>query len=234
MFDSSHRPDKVVVPACAQCNSGTKTSDLVVSIVSRWRFGDDSRELVDHRHLVARLRQQDPSIIDEWVGRAAIEQAKARKYLLEQGIPLREEGGLVSIGPKTIRQLNLFAHKLTLGLYFHHFKAFAPPECLLSAHWRTKEDYVIGAIPKELIDMFPDHAALQQGKWNTREQFEYRSATNMKDGLFGCLARLRTGLFVVGFALRDGTMPADDNSHDWIRPPDLLRILERPEFERRR
>jgi hypothetical protein len=35
LFDNSHRPDKLVMPACTQCNSGTSTADLTAAIISR-------------------------------------------------------------------------------------------------------------------------------------------------------------------------------------------------------
>jgi hypothetical protein len=43
---------------------------------------------------------------------------------------------------------------------------------------------------------------IQQGKWNARETFEYRFEVNKEDGLFACMARLRGGLFVAGFACK--------------------------------
>jgi hypothetical protein len=44
---------------------------------------------------------------------------------------------------------------------------------------------------------------------------------------------LRAGLFVVGFVVRDGdAVPSDDD--DWIKPSDLLKILQDDRFKRRR
>jgi hypothetical protein len=38
MFDGSHRPDKLVMPACDECNRRTRTADLTAAIVSRWGY----------------------------------------------------------------------------------------------------------------------------------------------------------------------------------------------------
>jgi 5-methylcytosine-specific restriction endonuclease McrA len=65
LFDGSHRPDKLVMPACKKCNSGTSTSDLVTSIVSRWRYETTDQQHLDHAKLVARLKKEAPEIVAE-------------------------------------------------------------------------------------------------------------------------------------------------------------------------
>jgi hypothetical protein len=37
LFDNSHRPDGLVMPACEVCNDGTRSADLTASVVSRRR-----------------------------------------------------------------------------------------------------------------------------------------------------------------------------------------------------
>src|ERR1700747_540666 len=37
LFDNSHRPDGLVMPACEECNKGTSKADLAVALLSRWR-----------------------------------------------------------------------------------------------------------------------------------------------------------------------------------------------------
>jgi hypothetical protein len=61
-----------------------------------------------------------------------------------------------------------------------------------------------------------------QGKWNASETFEYRFDLNEKDGLFGCLARLRTGLFIAGFAIPNTELMTEEFGNDWIKPNELL------------
>ncbi|MFZ2652033.1 MAG: hypothetical protein WA210_18195, partial [Burkholderiaceae bacterium] len=55
LFNNSHRPDKLVMPACVECNKGTSTSDLVAAIVSRWNYNADDVELSDHHGLLQRV-----------------------------------------------------------------------------------------------------------------------------------------------------------------------------------
>jgi hypothetical protein len=47
-------------------------------------------------------------------------------HLRKHGVQAPADAGLVFIGPLTIRQLNLFAHKVALALYFEHFKVPLP------------------------------------------------------------------------------------------------------------
>ena len=83
----------------------------------------------------------------------------------------------------------------------------------------------------ELLDLLPAYATLIQGSWSAHETFEYRCASS-PEGLFGFIAKLREGLFVSGFALADATqLPTEDEK--WVRPGDLLALLDRPDFDKR-
>lgn len=234
LFDNSYRPDKLVMPACNTCNSGTSTADLIASIVSRFNFHADEQELRDSSRLVARLRRQRPEVIQEWTKFGFIERKKGRQHLEKHGVNVPLGAGIISIGEITIRHLNLFAYKIALGLYFEHFREPLPNSGLVSALWRTKEDFARQGVPKELLELFPRYATLQQGTWNTSEDFEYRFDLNGADGIFGCVARFRTSLYVTGFAVRNGNvLPPEARQEDWIRPIDLLTILSKDEFKRR-
>jgi hypothetical protein len=204
LFDRSHRPDRLVVPACDDCNRGTSTADLVVSLVARWRFDEiTDSEAYDHSRLAARLRKQAPEILSEWTKLGLIDRKKARRHLREHGLDIPLNGPVVSIGAKTIPLLNLFAHKFTLGLYFDHISQPLPSTGGVFATFKTKEDVAAKGMPRELVELFPRTRALLQGVWDTTEQFVYRYDENRSEGLFGCLARLRTGLFVFGLAVKD-------------------------------
>jgi hypothetical protein len=234
LFDNSYRPDKLVMPACQTCNSGTSTADLIASIVCRFNFFADQQERADSSRLVQRLRKQHPDVIKEWTKFGPAERNNARQHLEKHGVDVPLDAGLLSIGKITIRHLNLFAYKLALGLYFEHFQEPLPNSGLVSAIWRTKEDFGKLGIPKELLEIMPRYATLQQGEWDTSKDFEYRFELNNADGIFGCLARFRTSLYVAGFAVRDGSvLPDGDKNNGWIKPIDLLAILEKPEFKRR-
>jgi hypothetical protein len=62
LFDNSHRPDKLIMPACDACNRGTSTADLTASIVSRWNYYSTAQEDHDHSKLTAQVRRQHPNL----------------------------------------------------------------------------------------------------------------------------------------------------------------------------
>jgi hypothetical protein len=74
---------------------------------------------------------------------------------------------------------------------------------------------------------------LTQGRWNASETFEYRYDLHATDGLFGCFARLRQGLFVLGFAISDARTLTENRDLDgeWIMPRSLL--SDNPHFAKR-
>jgi hypothetical protein len=229
LFDNSYRPDKLVMPACEECNSGTRTADLIASMLARWRLDLSEQEKKDHSRLAARVRTSYPELIAEWTKLNEAERLKAK---LEHDAP--ENSAVIVIGPLTIRQLNLFSHKVVLGLYFEHFHEPLPDADRICAYWRTKEDIPKGGLPPMLFEMMNKYGTLEQGKWNTREIFEYRFDVNEREGLFACLARLRGGLFVTGFAVNDTNSIVPDEVSDWTAPSELLGMIMDPRFETRR
>jgi len=230
LFDGSHRPDRMVMPACKECNCGTTTADLTAAIVSRWNYDSIPQERADHARLVARARRQAPALIAEWTSLDDIGINKARRHLASHGLAIPQDAGVALIGPHTIRQLNLFAHKAMLALHFEHFQTPLPDVGRFCAFWRSKEDIAIAGIPQFFFDLLPEYGTLVQGRWNESETFEYRHAMNRAEGLFGCLARFRRGLFVFGFSALDSTMLPPDDA-DWVRPSLLLTLLHDPRFE---
>jgi hypothetical protein len=233
LFDGSFRPDKLVMPACNECNGGTSTADLTASIISRWNYNSAPQEQADHARLASRVRKQAPELIAEWTKKLTPEEReRALQHLAMYGMPVSSDAGLASIGPLTIRQLNLFAHKAVLALYFEHSRQPLPNAGRVSAYWKSKEDFARDGVPQILLDMLPGYGTLLQGKWDERETFEYRHAMNTQDGLFGCLARLRRGLFVTGFAVTNaGVLPSTET--DWIIPSALLQSLDSPRFQKK-
>ncbi len=232
LFDNSYRPDKLVMPACAECNSFTSTADLTAAIVSRWYYDSGDQECADHKRLVARVRKQAPELIAEWIKPNSVERKKGRQHLRDHGVSVPYDAGIVSIGLQTIRQLNLFAHKAVLALYFEHVRKPLLSSGCFSAFWKTKEDFARDGIPDYLLEIMPEYGTLVQGRWNERETFEYRHALNVEEGLFGCFARLRSGLFVGGFAATDAGGVGSELA-DWLRPDDPQTMVELPRFQKK-
>jgi hypothetical protein len=234
LFDNSHRPDCLVMPACDQCNRSTSLADLTTSVISRWSYPENPKAREDHRKLVKAVRENHPELADEWAAVAnPIDQLRSRFHLENQGVPVPPEARMVSIGPLTIRNLNLFAHKATLALYFEHFRRPLPNTGCLCAFWRTKEDVAAAGVPKIVLDIMTRYATLEQGAWNERDTFEYRYELNQDNGLFAFMAKLRNTLYVIGFAATDSGVIPEHDKHDWMRPQDLLDILDDPKFLKR-
>ena len=226
LFDNSHRPDKLVMPACKECNSGTSTADLVAAVMSRWAVDNTEQEHRDHEKLVRRLRKQAPEVIDEWTSTRVKDRVKGRRHLRKHGVMIPDDVGIVAVGATSIRHLNLFSHKVTLALYFEHFRRPLLPPGAYLAMWRSKEDFARNGVPRELLEIFPGYATLTQGRWSEHETFEYRHAINYEDGLFGFFARFRWGLFVLGSVVENAAVlqsherAADDGR--WVEACDLL------------
>jgi hypothetical protein len=225
LFENKHRPDKLVMPACEECNKGTSTADLVASIISRWGYEITTHARADHAKLAAQIKIQAPELVHEWMSVDATErQLQARAHLARYGVNAPPDASFAAIGPLTIRQLNVFAHKVALALYFEHCSRPLTNGGRVQAIWKTKEDFYQNGVPQELLGIMGKYNALTQGRWNTAETFEYRYDLNTAEGLFGCFVRFRQGLFVLGFAVEDGRTLIDNPDLDgkWIAPRELL------------
>jgi hypothetical protein len=236
LFDRSHRPDHLVVPACARCNSGTRTSDQVTAIIARWGFtAPTTAERIDHGRLSKGIASQAPELIVEWRKNAgAVSQRQARRHLASYGVPIPDGAKLLTIGPKTLPYLNQFAHKLTLGLYFEKTNNCFPNTGLFRAFLRFKENFKgegLEGLPQEITRILGTSRTLVQGSWDTGEQFEYRSNYNPDNGLFMHASRLRSGLFVAGIASEHPELLPRDMQADSISPADLLGILHDPRYQ---
>lgn len=232
LFDKAYRPDRLVMPACTVCNKETSTADLVASIISRWSYNTHLQSFADHRKLIAQIRIQAPELLDEWTSAERYGIESARNHLRQNGVPVPRDAGIALVGPLTVRQLNLFAHKVLVALYFEHFKQPLPLEGGVCAFWKSKEDYFAHGLPPLLLQIMPRYATLMQGQWNAREIFEYRYETNEEDGLLACLAKIRQGLFITGFAVRDvKQIPSD--AADWIAPAEPSSLLRLPRFQKK-
>jgi hypothetical protein len=150
---------------------------------------------------------------------------------MQYGVPVPTDAGLVTIGPQTIRYLNLFAYKVALALYFERFQLPLPNKGRVSALWRSKEDFKNEGVPSALLEMMREYGTLEQGKWSARETFEYRFSENRNDGLFMCLSRFRGGLYTAGFATADESqLDQLTQDVDWIKPEELLGMINRAQF----
>jgi hypothetical protein len=205
---------------------------LAVAVISRW--GNDIETFVplDHSRLVAQIRIQAPELLDEWTGLDDVARVNARRHLRNHGVPVPDGAGLAALGPHTICQLNLFAHKAVLALYFEHFRRPLPASGGVCAYWRSKEDFARDGFPPRLVEIFPHYATLSQGGWNVRETFEYRHDQNIQGGLFGCIARLRQGLFVMGFAVTNTDVLTSEVG-DWVHPAGPVELLDCSRFRRK-
>jgi hypothetical protein len=104
LFDGSHRPDKLVMPACDECNKGTSTADLVVSLVSRWSHETSVQAQLDHARLAVRIRKQAPQVVAEWFSLQHDERQGAILHLSNHGVRVPHDAELAAVGPHVRRQ----------------------------------------------------------------------------------------------------------------------------------
>src|ERR1700716_2883256 len=91
LFDLSHRPDKLVMPACNECNGGTSKADLVAAMISRWNYHSPPQERDDHSRLTHQVRKQAPELIEEWTRLRPSDRQGALRHLRSSGVNVPED-----------------------------------------------------------------------------------------------------------------------------------------------
>ena len=146
------------------------------------------------------------------------------QHLINHGVHVPLDAGIATIGPLSVGQLNLFAHKVVLALHFAHFRRGLSADGRIFASWRSKEDFARSGIPSFFLDLLPSYGTISQGQWDERQTFEYRHALNIEEGLFGCLARFRRSYFVFGFTVDAADVLPESERQEWLRPAEVLSI----------
>jgi hypothetical protein len=145
------------------------------------------------------------------------------QHLINHGVHVPLDAGIATIGPLSVGQLNLFAHKVVLALHFAHFRRGLSADgnlCVLA----VQEDFARSGIPSFFLDLLPSYGTISQGQWDERQTFEYRHALNIEEGLFGCLARFRRSYFVYGFTVDAADVLPESERQEWLRPAEVLSI----------
>jgi hypothetical protein len=221
----------MVVPACKDCNGGTSTADLLMALVSRWD-GLPTKEGSKHTALAAQIRMQAPEIVQDLLEHSGpLMNRRGRLHLLQHGVPVPPDAAIVTLGPPSVRQLNLFAHKATRAFYYCQYGSPLTPPGAYWTQWSTKEDYPFG-VPKYLLDMLPRYGTLVQGRKSTQEDFEFRFDFSDANGVFAFTARFGLSFYVTGFVVADAQMLEEEMS-DWTPAGDLMALLDDPGFGRR-
>jgi hypothetical protein len=90
--------------------------------------------------------------------------------------------GLIAIGERSIRQLNLFPHKVALALYFEHFRRRLVAPARICAFWRSTRR----TLPKTASHLHYSRScrSMRHSRRSEHETFEYRDDTNAIEALF--------------------------------------------------
>lgn len=69
---------------------------------------------------------------------------------------------------------NYMTARLTMAAYYRAVGEVVPLGSVLSAKWQTNANLIAEGPPKYVFEHLGKYAALSQGEWNTRDQFECR------------------------------------------------------------
>jgi hypothetical protein len=167
MFRGKQRPNALVFSSCERCNSGTRRSDLVASLLGRvYPEGTDVDE-ADLRKVLKAVANNIPGLLQEMM----LSDAEHLAAKMPVGWALRANGPILT------SHILAFGAKLGLAFHVELHKRPVPISGGVLPIWFSNVQAARGEIPANLLSMLPAARTMAQGKQNVRDQFQYSWVT---------------------------------------------------------
>ena len=144
MFRQKLWPEGFEFPACDDCNSGSRTDDLIMAIVARLDplDGAAARDDGSLNGLMSRLRYLRPTLLDEMIPSAREARTLARQMQVSRvdGKTFLESRPFVRFTPTVQRAIQAFALKLTKAIVYREAKTIFPVDGSIFMTWSTNLD----------------------------------------------------------------------------------------------
>jgi hypothetical protein len=223
MFRGKQRPKGLEFTSCDECNQGTKTADLVASLLGRaYPIGEGAAEDEEEfRKLLGAVSNNVPGLLEEMhIGRAG--QKLARKKISQE-----IEGGFLRVnGPLVHANMQTFATKIGFALYYETTQSIIPPEGAVAARWFSNAEVFEGKFPKKIFDLLGPDYTLRNGSRNVSDQFEYSWGLTEDRNMGIFFAGFRRSFSVVAVVSRDAAKLQIETKFPMkiVRPDQLLSI----------
>jgi len=222
MFRSKHRPQGFEFPICVDCNRVSRRSEAIVSFMALSKFDIDIYDKAyNHiRQIMDSIKRHHPALLDEIIRGGKGNRHREKQLQPKIGTDMR----LVNLGPITKQHLELFGAKMALAAFYEHT---GKPLALSGGVFTTVHtpvDFIEETLP-EFPDYFGNFETLKQGRWDVRDQFEYRCAlTDNKD------AAIFQFFFHQNFLLTSFAFNDLSHTHNytarWLKPGQLVSVDE--------
>ena len=167
MFRGKQRPHELVFSSCAQCNSGTRRSDLVASLLGRVYPDGTGLDSADLKKVLQAVSNNVPGLLQEMM----LSDAEHLAAKMPIGWALRANGPILT------SHILTFGAKLGLALHFAHHQRPVPTSGGVMPIWFSNVQAGRGEIPPELLAMLPAPRTMTQGKKHVGDQVQYSWTT---------------------------------------------------------
>src|SRR5262245_45661384 len=175
MFRGRQRPKGLVFPCCDDCNSKTRQSDQVASLVARF-YPSTEEDQADVQKLFKGVANNVPGLLQEMYLSDDEQRARLKGMSMPSGA-----GGLRADGPILSSCMLTFAAKFGLALHFELHQEPVPISGGVLPLWFSNVQAAKGEIPEELLAVLPPPRTIKQGEKHVADQFQYSWATT-EDG----------------------------------------------------
>jgi hypothetical protein len=219
MFRGKQRPNDLVFPCCNRCNSQTRQSDQVASLVARFYPSTDVDE-ADVQKLFKAVANNVPGLLQEMHLSDAEQEVGLEGLSVPSGA-----GALRADGPILSSYMLTFAAKLGLALRFELHQEPVPISGGVFPLWYSNVQAAKGKIPAELLATLPAPRTMRQGTKHVADQFQYSWTTTEEREHTLLYAVFRQSFAVAAFTANDRTWLLDRIAA--LAPNDRTELLDR-------
>lgn len=173
MFSLRRRPKGLEVPACEDCNQGTRQHEQAAAMLGRvYSDGPTEAERHETKRIMRAVNTNIPGLLEEmWPS----PEQEARAAVTRPSLP-GTAGALNCTGPLLNQSVQIFGAKLGFALHYSTTGRIIPQAGGVAVIWYSNYDAVTERIPAELLQILGDPQTLRQGRWNAGDQFSYCDA----------------------------------------------------------
>jgi hypothetical protein len=171
-FDLKLRPNDLVFPACTTCNRGSADLDQIAGFLTRMLPDQPRGSQTDNEQtkIIGAVIRKYPEVASALIPQTDFRQVHRLNTAIPPNTVL-----LKMDDPYLHRVMHLFAAKAALALHYRKTGKPLSPTGIIYTSWYTNFQAIYANIPDMLARLFPNPETLEQGTWNVRGQFQFKS-----------------------------------------------------------
>jgi hypothetical protein len=223
IFDSRNWPEGYNFPACDACNGLSRFDELIIAMLSRIRYRDDStteQQDAEMRRAMDGVKSNFPEAYRAMRPRAN----DVRRFLRntgrerQPGLALSDVPIVKLNHPEFLLAIKTFSTKLFCALHYKHTGTIVPSTGVIIGWFFSNVQVFDGKIPADILSIVQSRPALTRSNNDLHDQFSYEFTVAIEKTTSVYLCSFRESFAVIGMVSITDDLPSDfDENFDYGR-----------------